>query len=85
MSQKEFYTIKEVADLLGISRVAVFVRVKQGKIKAAKIGRNYAIKKSELAEILGEALSVQQKNVLREGVKKTIEEYGEVLEKLGKE
>lgn len=85
MNQKEFYTVKEVADLLGISRVAVFMKIRQGKIKAEKIGRNYAIKKEELANILGETLSNDQKKILREGVQKTMDEYGEVLEKLGKE
>jgi excisionase family DNA binding protein len=85
MTQKDFLTIKEVADLLGISRVAVFKKVKLGQIKAEKIGRNFAIQKSELSNILGQSLSQEEKKVIHEGVKKTIKEFGDTLEKLGKE
>lgn len=52
MANKLLYTTKEVADLLGISPVAVFKKIKLGKIRAEKIGRNYAIPRNEL-EILG--------------------------------
>jgi excisionase family DNA binding protein len=85
MNQKEFLSIKEVSDLLGISRIAVFRRVKLGQIKAQKIGRNFAINKSELSNILGESLSIEEKRSLKEGVKKTIKDFSETLEKLGKE
>lgn len=85
MNQKEFYTIKEVADMLGISRIAVYKKVKSGKIKSEKIGRNFAINKKELASILGQALTVSEKKVIQDGVKKTIKDFGQVLELLGKE
>ena len=82
---KQFYTIPEVAQILGISRIAVFKKVKAGKIKAIKIGEIYAIPREELGIILGETLSGDQKKVLKAGVRKTIRDYSEVLEKLGKE
>lgn len=80
-----FYSVTEVANILGISRVAVFKRIKAGKIKAEKIGHFYAISKSEYSVAAGKELSEKQKNILEAGVKKTIKDYGEVLEKLGKE
>ena len=40
-STKKYLTVKELADLLGISRVAVFKKIKNGQICAEKIGRNY--------------------------------------------
>jgi len=47
MESKDFYTTKELAGILGISRIAVFKRIKKGAIKARKIGRNFAIFKKE--------------------------------------
>lgn len=85
MAQKDFYTSSEIAEILGISRIAVFKKIKQGKIKATKIGRNFAIPKSELSIILNESLSKEQKKVLIDGVKKTVKEYGQTLEMLGGE
>lgn len=47
MESKDFYTTKELAGILGISRVAVFKKIKNGTIKAKKIGRNFAIFKKD--------------------------------------
>ena len=41
--EKEYYSVPEFAKKLGISRIAVFKRVKKGKISAIRIGRNWAI------------------------------------------
>lgn len=48
---KGFYTTTELAKLLGISRIAVFNRIKKGAIKAQKIGRNFIIFKKDLGDI----------------------------------
>lgn len=40
---REFYSLPEVAVLLGISRIAVFKRVKKGQLEALRIGRNWAV------------------------------------------
>ena len=63
----------------------MFNRIKKGTLKAAKIGRNFAIPKEELENNLGRELSEEEKVVLSEGVRKVIEEYGETLQRLGKE
>lgn len=46
--EKNFYTINELAKLLGISRISVFKRVRQGSIKGQKIGRNFVILKKDI-------------------------------------
>ena len=51
MKSKEFYTTIELAKLLGISRVAVFNRIKKGEIKAQKMGRNFVIFKKDMEDI----------------------------------
>ncbi|MCL5010997.1 MAG: helix-turn-helix domain-containing protein [Patescibacteria group bacterium] len=51
MESKEFYTTKELAELLGVSRIAVFNRIKKGDIKAQKMGRNFVIFKKDIGDI----------------------------------
>lgn len=83
--KKQFFSTTEVAELLGISRVAVFKKIKKGEIKAVKIGRNYAIDKKYLPQILGRVLGRQEKQIIEKAVKKTVREYGETLRLLGRE
>lgn len=82
---KRFFTTNEVALLLGISRQAVFKKIKSGEIKAKKIGRNFIIEKKDLSEILGGVLTEKQKQEIEKSVDKTISEYGETLRLLGQE
>jgi len=85
MEQKKFLSTNELAKMLGISRVAVFKKIKKGEIKAIKIGRNFIINKNDLGGILGNALNLKQKTEIDNAVMKTIKEYGETLKLLGKE
>jgi excisionase family DNA binding protein len=85
MENKEFITTTELAKMLGISRIAIFNKIKKGQIKVAKIGRTYAIPKDLIPSILGKALSPQQKQKIDEAVSKTVKEYGETLRLLGQE
>jgi excisionase family DNA binding protein len=85
MKDKDFLTIAEVAKILGISRIAVFKKVKNNQIKAIKIGKAYAIPKKSLSFILGETLSRSEKRLIEEAVAKTVREYGETLRLLGSE
>lgn len=48
IKEKDFYTITELAKVLGISRVSVFKRVRQGSIKGQKMGYNYIIFKKDI-------------------------------------
>ena len=85
MKKGEYITIPELARILGISRIAVYKKVKKGLIKAMKIGRNYAIPKKYLVNILGKALKEEDKREIDTAVKKTVKEYGEVIKLLGRE
>lgn len=85
MDKSKYLTITEAANILGISRVAVFKKIKSGKIKATMIGHLYIISRKEFGSDLNEPLSEAQKQIIRMGVKKTVKEYGKTLEMLGKE
>lgn len=85
MNIKEYITIPELAKILGVSRIAVFKKVKKGQIKAIKIGRNYAISKKHIDSLLGNALEEGDKKEIDLAVKKTIREYGETLKLLGRD
>jgi len=85
VKDEEYITLPQLAKMLGISRIAVFKKVKSGEIKAIKIGRNYAVKQDQVLSLLGKALGEKDKLEIDKAVKKTVKEYGEVLKKLGKE
>jgi excisionase family DNA binding protein len=85
MEDKNYFTIPQVARILGISRIAVYNKVKKGEIRAVRIGRNYAIPEERLADIMGKTLREGDKKEIDRAVKKTIREYGEVLRLLGDE
>ena len=84
MENSNLISATELAKMLGISHVAVFKKIKSGKIKAAKVGRNFVIDKRDLGDILGNELTQSSKEEINKAVKKTVEEYGEALKKLGK-
>lgn len=83
--KKKFYSLPEIGRIFGISRIAVYKQVKSGKIKAEKIGRNYAVPVGEFRSVSGEALVPLQKEVIDRGIEKTVKEYGETLKLLGQE
>lgn len=85
MAKKEYISITELAQILGISRVAIHKKIKKGQIKAEKVGRTWVVSRKQLNEIIGAALSDKDKKIIDEAVEKTIREYGEVLKLLGKE
>jgi excisionase family DNA binding protein len=85
MKKKDFLSIAELAEILGISRIAVYKKVKTGLIKAIRIGRSYAIPSKGVADLLGVELGPQDKQIIDRAVDKTVKEYGEVLKMLGNE
>lgn len=85
MIKKNMYSTSEVANILHLSRVEIFRKIKAGKIKAQKVGRNYVIPHESLAEILGETIGSHKKEEIEKSISKALIEYGEVFRKLGKE
>lgn len=84
-NKSEFLSTTELAGLLGISRIAVFKKIKKGEIKAKKIGRNFVIDEKSIGRVLGNVLAAKQKKELDLAVDKTVREYGEALKLLGRE
>ncbi len=85
MEIAKYISIQELATILGISRIAVYKKVKKGEIKAIRIGRSFAISRKYLDNIMGKALGTKEKIRIDAAVKKTVKEYGEVLKLLGRE
>jgi excisionase family DNA binding protein len=85
MKKSGYVSIPELARILGLSRIAVYKRVKKGQIKAVKIGRTFAIPQQHIAAILGKTLAQEDKKEIDGAVKKTVKEYGQVLKLLGSE
>lgn len=84
-----YVSITELAKMLGISRVAVFKRIKKGQIPAEKIGRSYAISMEYVTALMqhghSKVLTEDKKEIIKRAVERVVKEYGETLRLLGKE
>ena len=85
MADTKYITIPELAKLLGVSRIAIYNRVRKGQIPASKIGRTYVITDQTIANILGRVVNRSGKKRIDAAVRKTVREYGQVLKQLGRE
>jgi len=74
----------EAAKILGISRVAVFNRIKKGEIKAWKVGRNYVVDKRSLGTVFQD-LTPSQKERVEAAVDKVVKDFGPALRRLAGE
>ena len=83
-NNQNFFSVAELAKRLGISRVAVFKKIKKGQILAQKVGRSYVINKNDVSALLGESQPVD-KNEIDQAIKKVVDDYGETLRLLGQE
>lgn len=83
--KKNLLSTSEVARILGITRIAVFKKIKSGDINAVKVGRNFVIDRNDLPGILSKTLSEERKSEIEKAVRKTIRDYGETLKLLGRE
>ena len=89
INNPKYLTVLEMANLLKISRIAVFKKIKNGQIPAEKIGRNYAIPYEYVADVIphiNERFSIEEnKGEIKRAVSRVVKEYGETLKLLGKE
>lgn len=85
MTAEKYITVPKLAKLLGISRIAVYKRVKKGQIPATRIGKTYVITDQTVMQILGKEPTDKGKKEIDAAVRKTIQEYGDVLAKLSRE
>lgn len=52
MEDERYYTIDEVADMLKVVYMTVYRWIKQGKLKAFRVGKKYMIKKSDIENLI---------------------------------
>lgn len=52
MDNTEYYTIKEVAEMLKVVYMTVYRWVKSGKLESYKVGKKFMIKKSDLDKFI---------------------------------
>jgi len=83
--KKEFYSTIEAAKILRLSRIAVFRWVKNGKLKAIRVGRNYIIPHKDLLEALGKEIGTSKKLAIDKAVKKAMKDFKETFKLLGRE
>jgi len=78
-------TIPQLAEMLGISRIAVYKKVKAGRIPATKVGRFYVISDRTVNEVLQKTLRQCDRQRVDRAVKKVVRDYGDVLKRLARE
>jgi len=61
VNRKDYFTTQELAKLLGVSRVAVFKKIKSGELKAVLVGKSYLIPKNSLPEDLIQTIQKEGK------------------------
>jgi excisionase family DNA binding protein len=83
--QNNFVSTAEAAKILGVSRITIFNRIKIGKIKATKVGRNFVIKKRDVLEAAGSFLTNKQKHTIERTVQRATSQYEKTFIRLGKE
>lgn len=85
LKNNDFLTVKQLADILNVSRIAIFKKIKNGQLVAQKYGKTYLIPKNKLVGIINNDISEEEKTKIKKGVYKVIKDYGETLKMLGKE
>jgi len=89
LKEREYITIPQLAKLLGISRIAVYKKVKKGHIQATRIGRNYAIAtdyiRKNITDIKTALLEEEDLSSVERIMLQAMHEYGSVFKGLGKD
>jgi len=71
INKSEFITVAEMAKMLGVTRAAINKQIKEEKIPAEKVGRNYLIPKIALPADLQERIRKGQKEATDSVIKKS--------------
>jgi len=66
LTEENFISVMEAAELMGVHRMTVFEKIKTGQIKAHRVGRHYVIEKSQLLK--AEETPVQYPSLVRDHV-----------------
>ncbi|MCL5093921.1 MAG: excisionase family DNA-binding protein [Patescibacteria group bacterium] len=84
MKRHDLISVKQASEITGYSRMHIIRLIKEGKIKAERIGRSYAVYRDSLGDIYKE-ITQEEKERVHNAVDKVIKDYSETLKKLGKE
>ncbi len=82
--ENDYVSSSQAATILGISRVAVFKKIKKGDIEALKVGRNYIIDRNSLGDIYRD-MTANDKGKIDSAFVRVLREYDSVLKRLGTE
>ena len=85
ITNNQYLSTAELAKLLKVSRVVIFKKIKAGKIKGFKVGRNYVIPAEEFMTAVGTFIPQEKKDTINKIVKEAVSKYGETLKLLGEE
>lgn len=83
--EKTYLSVKELADLLKVSRQAVFKKIKNGQIHAERVGHSYVIPKTHVDGLIQKAFHSKLNEEIKISVERVLKDYGETLKLLGKE
>lgn len=84
MKREKYVSTTEAGEILGLHRTQVFRLVKNGTIPAKKKNHNFVINIRDLG-VPNQFLSHVEKEVVWETVDRVIDEYGDVIKRLGGE
>ena len=82
---KKYYSTIEVGKILHVSRVAVLRRIKNGKLKAERVGKNFIVSNEAIMEALGKSIGKEKRENIEHAVNKAVEQYKKTFKLLGKE
>lgn len=80
----EYLSIPQAAKELGVNRVVLYRKVREGAIVAVRVGKNYIIHRSQMNPV-HRPLTDSDKRRIEKAVTKVVKEYGDVLRWLAKE
>lgn len=83
-TKMKWMSTSQVAQRLGVSRMEVVRKIKRGELSAHKVGRSYMIKEGSLPGIHRSITESEKKNV-EQAVEQVIQQYGDVIRRLGHE
>ncbi len=83
--EKQFLTVIEAAKAMGVTRAAIYKKMKNGQIPFEKVYGHFLIPVEGVEGGVTRGLTEEGKAEIDQGVAKAMKEYGETLKLLGKE
>ena len=82
--ENEYLSIPQAAKELGVNRVVLYRKVKEGSVVAVRVGKNYIIHRSQINPV-HRPMTEADKRRIEKAVTRVVKEYGDVLKWLAKE